>query len=325
MARRNLLSSRNRIILIVVGAIAVGIIARLIFPMGSPSVTVRADDLPGLPNFTNSFLVLLVVDLILVLLAFFATRNMQLVPRGLQNVMELVIETMFNFFSSINKKWTPVAFPLLATIFLVVIVSNWAGLLPGFGSIGFCSHKEHSGQAALALNLKDPYIGLLPVQFPLAAEDGKSKYLGCEPGDHLLPLFRAPTADLNMTLALALVAFVAIEYLGFRALGLGYLKKFFNFKGGPVGLIVGLFELISEIARIPAFMFRLFGNIFAGEVLLIVMIFLLPLALPLPFYLFEVFVGFMQAFIFSVLTIAFIGLATEHHGDDHSHAEGAHH
>ena len=72
-------------------------------------------------------------------------------------------------------------------------------------------------------------------------------------------------------------------------------------------------------------MFRLFGNIFAGEVLLIVMIFLLPLALPLPFYIFEVFVGFMQAFIFSVLTIAFIGLATEHHGDDHSHAEGAHH
>ena len=325
MARRNLLSSRNRIILIVVGAIAVGIIARLIFPMGSPSVTVRADDLPGLPNFTNSFLVLLVVDLVLILLAFFATRNMQLVPRGLQNVMELLIEMLFNFFSSINKKWTPVAFPLLATIFLVVIVSNWSGLLPGFGSIGFCSHKEHSSQAALALNLKDPYIGLLPVQFPLAAEDGKSKYLGCEPGDHLLPLFRAPTADLNMTLALALVAFIAIEYLGFRALGLGYLKKFFNFKGGPVGLIVGLFELISEIARIPAFMFRLFGNIFAGEVLLIVMIFLLPLALPLPFYIFEVFVGFMQAFIFSVLTIAFIGLATEHHGDDHSHAEGAHH
>ena len=325
MARRNLLSSRNRIILIVVGAIAVGIIARLIFPMGAPVVSVRAEDLPGLPNFTNSFLVLLVVDLILILLAFFATRNMQLVPRGLQNAMELLIEMLFNFFSSINKKWTPAAFPILATIFLMVIVSNWAGMLPGFGSIGFCAHEEHSGQAALALNLKDPYTGLIPVQFPQAAEEGKSKYLGCKPGEHLLELFRAPTADLNLTLALALVAFVTVEYFGFRALGWGYLSKFFNFKGGPIGIIVGLFELISEIARIPAFMFRLFGNVFAGEVLLIVMIFLLPLALPLPFYLFEVFVGFMQAFIFSVLTIAFIGLATEHHGDDHSHAEGAHH
>lgn len=318
------MSSRNRITLIVLGAIVAGIIARLVFPMGSPAVSVRAEDLPfGIPNFTNSFFVLLIVDLLLIMLAFLATRNMQLVPRGLQNFMEWVIESMFNFFSSINKKWTPAAFPLLATIFLMVIVSNWAGLLPGFGSIGFCDSEGHSSQGALALNLKDPYAGLLPVQFPqAAAEDGTSKYLGCQPGDSLLELFRAPTADLNLTLALALIAFIAIEYFGFRALGFGYLGKFFNFKGGVVGIIVGLFELISEIARIPAFMFRLFGNIFAGEVLLIVMIFLLPLALPLPFYIFEVFVGFIQAFIFSVLTIAFIGLATEHHGDDHGHDHG---
>lgn len=323
------MSSRNRTILIVVGAIVLGIIARLVFPMGSPAVSVRAEDLPlGIPNFTNSFLVLLIVDLVLILIAFLATRNMQLVPSGLQNVMEAVIEALFNFFSSINKKWTPAAFPLLATIFLMVIISNWTGLLPGFGSIGFCEHEEHGEEAALAFNIKDPYAGLLPVQFAQEPAEGEtSKYLGCQPGDHLVELFRAPTADLNLTLALALIAFVAIEYFGFRALGVGYLGKFFNFKGGPVGFFVGIFELVSEIARIPAFMFRLFGNIFAGEVLLIVMIFLLPLALPLPFYIFEVFVGFIQAFIFSVLTIAFIGLATEHHGDDHGHAEaeGAHH
>ncbi|MFV9505386.1 MAG: F0F1 ATP synthase subunit A [Oscillochloridaceae bacterium umkhey_bin13] len=324
------MSSRNRSILIVVGAIVVGIIARLVFPMGAPAVSVKAEVLPfGIPNFTNSFLVLLIVDLLLIGLAFAATRNMQLVPSGLQNFMEWVIESLFNFFSSINKQWTPAAFPLLATIFLMVIVSNWAGLLPGFGSIGFCESKETgANRGELAFNISDPYAGLLPVQFPqspAAAEDGKSKYLGCQPGEGLLELFRAPTADLNLTLALALVAFFTIEYFGFKALGFGYLGKFFNLKGGPVGFIVGIFEFISEIARIPAFMFRLFGNIFAGEVLLIVMIFLLPLALPLPFYIFEVFVGFIQAFIFSVLTIAFIGLATEHHGDDHGHAEGAHH
>ncbi|WP_129671094.1 F0F1 ATP synthase subunit A [Candidatus Chloroploca sp. Khr17] len=315
------MSSRNRNILIVVGAIIAGIAARLLFPMGQPAISVKAEEIFGIPNFTNSMFVLLLVDIFLIVIAFLATRNMQMVPKGLQNFMEWVLEMMFNFFSSINKKWTPAAFPLLATIFLMVLVSNWTGLLPGFGSIGFC----HAGEshASLALNIQDPYAGLVPS--PFAAAEGESKYLGCQPGESIVELFRAPTADLNLTLALALIAVFAIEYFGFRALGVGYLGKFFNVKGGAVGFIVGIFEFISEIARIPAFMFRLFGNIFAGEVLLIVMIFLLPLALPIPFYIFEVFVGFIQAFIFSVLTIAFIGLATEHHGDDHSHAEGAHH
>lgn len=312
------MSGRNRIAIFAVVLIVLGIIARIVYPTGDPVVSVRAEDLA--PNFTNSMFVMILVDIFLIVVAFLATRNMQLVPRGLQNVVEAVIEALFNFFSSINKKYTPAAFPVLATIFLLVIISNWAGLLPGFGSIGFCyAGSEASADTRLALS--DPYAGLIPS--PFAAAEGESKYLGCGPGESIIPLFRAPSADLNMTLALALIAFVYIEYWGFKALGIGYLGKFFNFKGGLVGFFVGIFELISEFARIPAFMFRLFGNIFAGEVLLIVMIFLLPLALPLPFYLFEVFVGFIQAFVFSVLTIAFIGLAVEAHG---GHAEGeAHH
>lgn len=313
------MSGRNRIALIAVVLIVLGIIARLVFPTGDPVVSVKAEDL--LPNFTNSMLVTIFVDIFLIVVAFLATRNMQLVPRGLQNVVEAVIEALFNFFSSINKKYTPAAFPVLATIFLLVIFSNWSGLLPGFGSIGMCYAGSHSGAAAEnRLALTDPYAGLIPS--PFAAAEGESKYVGCQPGESIIPFLRAPSADLNMTLALALIAFVYIEYWGFKALGIGYLGKFFNFKGGIVGFIVGFFELISEFARIPAFMFRLFGNIFAGEVLLIVMIFLLPLALPLPFYLFEVFVGFIQAFVFSVLTIAFIGLAVEAHG---GHEGEAHH
>lgn len=315
------MSSRNRTIIIVLVAIALGIIARMMLPMGSPVVSVKAEEpFAALPGITNSMIVLLIVDLTLIGIAALATTRMQLVPSGMQNAIEYVIEMLFDFFSSINKKYTPRAFPVLATIFLLVILSNWAGLLPGFGSIGTCHDGDHaSGDIRLAIT--DPYAGLIPSPFVAAAEEGKSKYLGCGPGQSLVEIFRAPSADLNMTLALALIAVVYIEYMGFAALGVGYLGKFFNFKGGAVGIIVGLFELISEIARIPAFMFRLFGNIFAGEVLLIVMIFLLPLALPLPFYLFEVFVGFIQAFIFSVLTIAFIGLAVESHD---SHAE-AHH
>lgn len=282
--------------------------------MESLAIEVAAEDI--IPGFSNSMLVTLIVDLFLIIIAFLATRSMQLVPRGLQNVMEAVIEAMFNFFSTINREFTPRAFPVLATLFLWIIISNWAGLLPGFGSIGVCHASEEVAAANrdIELAVSDPWnIGM-----GLFAAEGESKYLGCGPGESIIPLFRAPTADLNTTLALALIAFFYIEYLGFRALGAGYLTKFFNFRDGVVGFIVGIFEFISELARIPAFMFRLFGNIFAGEVLLIVMIFLIPLVLPLPFYIFEVFVGFIQAFIFAVLTIAFIGLAvTPHHAEHH--------
>ncbi len=123
---------------------------------------------------------------------------------------------------------------------------------------------------------------------------------------------RAPSADLNMTLALALIVFVATEYHGFKALGPGYLTKFFNFKGGAVGFFVGIIEFISEFVRIISFMFRLFGNIFAGEVVLLVMAFLVPWLLPSVFYAYELFVAFIQAFIFAILTMVFISLATEH-------------
>ncbi len=135
----------------------------------------------------------------------------------------------------------------------------------------------------------------------------------------LIPLFRAPSADLNMTLALALVVFVATEYHGFSALGANYLTKFFNVRAGPIGFIVGIVEFISEFVRIVSFMFRLFGNIFAGEVVLLVMAFLVPWLLPSVFYGYELFVAFIQAFIFAILAMVFISLATESHGghDDH--------
>lgn len=315
------LSSRVRTTLIVVGAIVLGIVSRIFYPMESLLIEVAAEPIAffGGFEFTNSMLVTLVVDLFLIIIAVAATRNMQMVPRGIQNVMEAVIESLFNFFRTINREYTPRAFPILATMFLWIIISNWFGLFPGFGSIGLCYAGTHSSKD-ISIAVNAPLQDWLPT---VNLAEGESKYLGCGPGESIIPLLRAPTADLNTTLALALIAFFYIEYLGFRALGPGYMGKFFNFRGGAVGFIVGIFELISEFARIPAFMFRLFGNIFAGEVLLVVMIFLLPLVLPLPFYLFEVFVGFIQAFIFAVLTIAFISLAVQpHHDEGHS---AAHH
>jgi F-type H+-transporting ATPase subunit a len=128
------------------------------------------------------------------------------------------------------------------------------------------------------------------------------------------PWFRGATADLNTTLALALISVGATQFFGLKHLKLTYLKKFFNFSG-PIQFFVGVLELISELAKILSFAFRLFGNIFAGEVLLVVIAFLLPLIGPVPFLGLEIFVGFIQALVFSLLTLVFLHLATLSHQD----------
>jgi F0F1-type ATP synthase membrane subunit a len=144
----------------------------------------------------------------------------------------------------------------------------------------------------------------------------------------VLPFVRVPSTDLNMTLTIALVSFVMIQYIGFKALGIGYLTKFFNFGTlfksplGGIDVAVGLLELIGDFAKILSFSFRLLGNIFAGSILLFVMSFLIPI-LPWPFFILEFFVGVIQALVFALLTAIFMNLATisHHHDDDHDHAE----
>lgn len=135
--------------------------------------------------------------------------------------------------------------------------------------------------------------------------------IGVKEHGSLIPLLRAPTADLNMTLALALTSVGAIQYFGFSALGTEYLKKFFTLNN-PIYTFVGLLELISEISKVISFAFRLFGNIFAGEVLLTVIAFLIPVLVPIPFYGLEIFVGLIQAFVFAILTLVFLNIATQH-------------
>lgn len=171
-----------------------------------------------------------------------------------------------------------------------------------------------------------------------AAGDDHAKeidYYHLEPGDpsvpwHILPYIRVPSTDLNMTLALALISVVMIQVMGFRALGIGYLTKFFNFSTifrsplGGIDVAVGLLELIGEFAKILSFAFRLLGNIFAGSILLFVMSFLVPVIVPWPFFLLEFFVGIIQAIVFGLLTAIFMSLATvSHHHDDEHHEEAA--
>lgn len=331
---------RNRWFLIFLGLFVVGLILRFGLGIGMVQhdihISAAAEPLAclggervgefctsGLP-ITNSLVMTILTDLLLLLTIIFGVRNMQLIPRGFQNVVEFVIEAFYNFSQGIDRKNVAKFFPLCATIFIFFLVANFIALVPGVGSIGICapeakveapvntpatSEGENTAGATTEKGAAESVFAGLPVY--------------CEEGTFLIPFLRAPAADLNVTLAFAISAVFMVEVFGFQALGLNYLTKFFNFREGFMGAFVGILELISEFVRIIAFAFRLFGNIFAGEVILVVMSFLFPYLLPLPFYGLEVFVAFIQALVFSILTMVFMLLATLSHGghDEEGHAE----
>src|SRR3990170_1108630 len=227
-------------------------------------------------KITNSLLTSLIVLTLLVVLAIKAASEKESKKKGkLSILIEMVIEGFYNFFESIAGKKVQTLFPILFTFFIFIIVGNWIGLLPGVGSIGFW-------------------------------EEGERERV-------LIPLLRSPNADLNTTFALALISVGVTQYLSIKALGIkGFIKRFINIKN-PIDFIVGFLEIISEFSKILSFSFRLFGNIFAGEVLLAVMVFLIPVLIPVPFLALEVFVGFIQALVFTMLTLIFIVVATEGH------------
>jgi F-type H+-transporting ATPase subunit a len=263
----------------------------------------------GLP-ITNSLVMTVLVDLLLVLTIIFGARNMKMVPRGFQNLVETVIEGFYNFAIGIDRPNIGKFFPLPATIFIFFLVANMLALVPMVGSVGEC--VPVAAEAAAPAAAASPSI-----------LSGLPGYCGA--GNVVIPFLRAPAADLNVTFAFSLVAVFMVELFGVQSLGLSYFTRFFNLKEGGLGLFVSIIELISEISRIVSFAFRIFGNIFGGEVILIVMSFLLGYVLPLPFYGFEVFVAFIQAVIFAVLTLVFMSIAVASHGaHEHGPTEGAH-
>lgn len=135
-----------------------------------------------------------------------------------------------------------------------------------------------------------------------------------------VPLFRAATADLNMTIALAIASIFAMQYFGFKTLGPHYSARFISFKD-PITFAVGILEIMSDMSKVLSFAFRLFGNIFAGEVLLAVIAFIMPFIVPLPFLAMELFVGIIQALVFSMLSAAFFAMAVSHEdGTEHTEA-----
>ncbi len=174
--------------------------------------------------------------------------------------------------NSILKDKTKEYFPLLASLFLYILFSNWLGLIPPVGSLIVADVHSHE-----------------------------------------VPLLKGSTADLNTTLGLAILVFVVLQISGIKYLGLGgYGGKFFNFKS-PIDFFTGILELVSEVSKVISFAFRLFGNIFAGEVLILVMVFLIPVLASFPFLMLEIFVGFIQALVFMMLTAVFLQVATTGH------------
>ena len=227
--------------------------------------------------FTNTLLVSSFAVVLIALGSYLLSRKYAEIPGTAQGVIEIVYEEFASLINSVlgNKKKSEQYLPFVATLFIFILVSNWLGILPGFGSIGI--KEEH----------------------------------------HFIPLLRSPASDLNFTLAIAVLTVVMVNVFGVMAIGVWkHASKFLNFSS-PINFFVGILELISEIARMISFAFRLFGNVFAGEVLLVVIAFLVPFLAPVPFFFLEIFVGFIQAFVFSMLALVFIAIATVPHGSGH--------
>lgn len=223
---------------------------------------------------TNTLLDTLLLDG-LIIGGLLALRKIAFVPGGFQNTVEYVIEGFYSLTASISPKHAGRIFPYFMTFFIFILLTNWSGLIPGFSTIGFFHTIE-----------------------------GKKEFI---------PLLRAATSDINTTLALSLVSLIATHMMSIQTIGIKeYLGRYFSFN--PVYLFVGILELVGEFTKLISLSFRLFGNIFAGEVVIGTISNIFAFIAPLPFLALEVIVGLVQSLVFSMLTMSFMAmLMTAHH------------
>jgi len=227
-------------------------------------------NIAGLP-ITNTLILAWIAMGIIIFLGAASTYKLNLIPGRLQNITEVIVEKSYDFVKNVmgTDRDTEKVYPIVVTFFIFILLSNWLGLIPGVGTIGMGGEGEHG----------------------------------------FLPFLRAPTSDLNTTLAYAIISVIITNIFGISAIGFfKYAGRFISFKS-PITFFVGILESIAEVAKVISFSFRLFGNIFAGEVLLIVIAVLVPYIVPIPFLGLELFVGFIQALVFSMLTMVFIKVA----------------
>ncbi len=282
---------------------------------------------------TNTLWATFFADVVLIAVAIGAWRFVssgKLVPEGFYNFTEFLIEFLWNAAESAAGKWARKIFPITATIFLLVFAANMTKLIPGFESIGRLEQAHGQTKGYEAVNLFGSLYTIDKTK-PVAHETGgeaaaEGGHEGLCTSCEVIPFLRGAPTDLNFTFALAVIAVVAIQVFGFWALGAGYLTKFFNTKTmftvpmfGVIDFGVGLLELVSEFAKILSFGFRLFGNIFAGALLISILGALTAVVVPTGLYLLEVFVGAIQAYVFSMLALVFISQATISHGGGEEH------
>ncbi|MFA6130749.1 MAG: FoF1 ATP synthase subunit a [Patescibacteria group bacterium] len=256
----------------------------------------------GFP-ITNAMLNASIALVFFIGVAVMVTWKKSLIPRGIYNAIEALFEFAYNEIQKVTEdtKKTRLFLPLVATIFFFVLFNNWLGLIPGTGSIGFWEN-----------------VG------------GEME---------LIPLLRPATSDLNLTLAIAVLAILSTHVAGVASQGpINYFSKFLNFKGiilsikkGPMAIMVaiveffiGLIEIVGEFAKTLSLSLRLFGNVFAGEVLMTVMLSLARFVVPIPFIFLEILVGVIQATVFAMLTLAFLLVATMGHGEEEHEQKEAH-
>ncbi|MCP4543755.1 MAG: F0F1 ATP synthase subunit A [Chloroflexi bacterium] len=322
-----------------------------------PVISLAAENIPlpftipgfehGIPNTLPSTWLTMII-LIVMGLAYNRAVKKDGPPSRFQVAIESFVDVMLDFMKGAVGEKATLFFPLVATFFLFIAVSNWCGILPGFGSIGVWAvhHAEETvaaeegghGEEAVDAHAEEEEVDAHGEE--VVAEHGEDE-------EHheeliLVPFFRSANAHLSTTLALALVSVVAAQYFGLKSLGISYLSKYINFRASSpkpdpsqkgiqaivskvariVEVIVnggvGLLEMILEVLKVLPFSFRLFGNIFAGEVLLFVVSYLFVFVFPIIFLGLELFVGLIQGLIFSMLTLVFFSIATtSHHGEEH--------
>lgn len=229
---------------------------------------------------TNTVIATIAVDAILLFFLYKAARSISVSPSGIQSFVEPVFSYMYDLTEQISGSRTAKIFPWFATFFIVILVTNLFGLLPGINAIGI--FEEHNGKQTL------------------------------------VPLFRAATTDFNMTLALGTVSVLATHVITINTLGmLGYLKKFLSLN--PINLFIGLLEFVLEFVKIVSLSFRLFGNIFAGEVVLVAVSGIFAFLAPLPFIMLETIVALVQALVFAMLTMVFMAVLSTPHSEGGGH------
>ena len=274
----------------------------------SHDVTLFAEPVFHVGSFTitNSLLTSWVVVFLLCVGAVLIGRSVRRIPKKVQATAELIIEKAMELCDSVtnSRSKSEKIFPVVFSIFLFILLNNWMGLLPGVGSIGFI---QHEGTQAV-----------------------------------FVPFLRGATADLNTTLAFAIFSVIATNVFGIITVGAWkYFNKFVNVQGlmqipgkfkkeptialvNPITFFVGIIEIVGEIAKVASLSFRLFGNIFAGEVLLSALSVIFAYGLPIPFMFLEIIVGIIQALIFAMLTLVYFTVASEDHGSEHAEGAPAH-